>query len=44
MMKEIVKKYTKITEKQLEQIKLEKKDWIFNADDALKYGIINKIL
>ena len=43
-MKEIVKKYTKIKEEELEQMKREKRDWIFNAKDALKYGIIDKIL
>lgn len=43
-MKSIVKKYTKITENELEIMKREKKDWIFNAEQALIYGIVDKIL
>jgi len=43
-MKEVIKKYTKITEEELEKMKKEKRDWIFNAEEALKYGILDKII
>jgi len=43
-MKNIVKQYTKITEEELETMKREKRDWIFSAEEALKYGIIDEIL
>lgn len=43
-MKDMVKQYTKITEEELETMKREKRDWIFSAEEALKYGIIDKIL
>jgi ATP-dependent protease ClpP protease subunit len=43
-MKSTIKKYTKITEAQLNDIKERKHDWILNAQQALELGVIDKIL
>lgn len=43
-MKEIIKKYSKMTEEQLEEIKKSKTDKFMWADEALKLGLIDRIL
>lgn len=35
---------TLLNKKQLDEIKKLRKDWYFNANEALKYGVVNKIL
>lgn len=42
--KQIVLKYTKITEEQLDEVKRTNDDWIIPADEALRLGIVDKIL
>ena len=39
-----IKKYSKITEEQLEYYKERKKDWYFSAQEALELGVIDEIL
>ncbi len=43
-LKEHIKKYSKITEEQLEFYKERKKDWYFSAQEALELGVIDEIL
>lgn len=35
---------TKLTKKQLDKVKNERRDWYITADDALKFGIIDEII
>jgi ATP-dependent protease ClpP protease subunit len=41
---DIISKNTKITTEQLNKIYKQKKDWYIDANEALKYGIINEII
>lgn len=43
-MKELIIKYTKITDEQLEDIKSRKYDWYFWSEEALDLGVIDKII
>lgn len=43
-MKELIIKYTKITNEQLEDIKTRKYDWYLWSEEALELGIIDKII
>lgn len=43
-MKELIIKYTHITDSQLEDIKSRKFDWFMWSDEALKLGVIDKII
>jgi ATP-dependent Clp protease, protease subunit len=43
-MKELITKYTKITDEQLEDIKARKYDWFFWSDEALELGVIDRII
>jgi ATP-dependent protease ClpP protease subunit len=43
-MKEIICKYSKITDEQLEDIKTRKHDWYFTPQQALELGVVDKII
>lgn len=43
-MKQLIIKYTKITDEQLEDIKTRKYDWFMWSDEALKLGVIDEII
>jgi ATP-dependent Clp protease protease subunit len=43
-MKELIIKHTDITDAQLEDIKLRKYDWFMWSEEALKLGVIDKII
>lgn len=43
-MKELIIKYTHITDEQLEDIKSRKYDWFFWSDEAIKLGVIDHII
>lgn len=43
-MKEIIINYTKITDKQLEDIKIRKHDWSMWAEEALELGVVDAII
>lgn len=43
-MKELIIKYTDITDEQLEDIKSRKYDWYMWSDEALELGVIDKII
>ncbi|WP_025912054.1 ClpP family protease [Priestia flexa] len=43
-MKELIIKYTKITDEQLEDIKTRKYDWFMWSNEALKLGVIDEII
>lgn len=43
-MKELIIKYTNITDEQLEDIKARKHDWFMWSEEALKLGVIDKII
>lgn len=43
-MKELIIKYTHITDSQLEDIKSRKYDWFMWSEEALKLGVIDKII
>lgn len=43
-MKELITKYTKITDEQLEDIKTRKYDWFMWSEEALKLGVIDRII
>lgn len=42
--KELIIKYTKITDSQLEDIKSRKYDWFMWSEEALKLGVIDKVI
>lgn len=44
IMKEIICKYTKITDEKLEDIKTRKHDWYFTPQQALELGVVDKII
>jgi ATP-dependent Clp protease protease subunit len=43
-LKEIIIKYTNITDEQLEDIKSRKFDWFMWSEEALKLGVIDQII
>jgi ATP-dependent Clp protease protease subunit len=43
-LKELITKYTKITDEQLEDIKSRKFDWFMWSEEALELGVIDKII
>jgi ATP-dependent Clp protease protease subunit len=43
-LKDLIKKYTNITEEQLEDIKTRKFDWFMWSEEALKLGVIDNLL
>jgi ATP-dependent Clp protease protease subunit len=43
-LKELIIKHTDITDAQLEDIKLRKYDWFMWSEEALKLGVIDKII
>lgn len=44
LMKKITMKYTNFTEAQLDEIKMKKEDLYLSTEEALKYGIIDRII
>jgi len=42
--KDIIMKYTKITEKQLDDYKERCRDWYMSSEEALEFGVIDEIL
>ena len=44
MLFDIITSTTRITKERLSQISEQKKDWFFNAEEALKLGVITEII